>query len=54
MGYKKVEAQFGNFTVLEFDTKKELEQYKEEHGDIFLYVGSCEREQPDGKWRLVF
>jgi hypothetical protein len=50
----KIESKCGNFTVYEFDTEEELREFKEEHRDLFRFVGSCEGKQENGKWRLVF
>jgi len=43
-----------NFTILEFDTMAELREYKNEHKDLFHFVGSSEALQPNGKYRLVY
>ena len=54
MSYQRVKSKCGNFTVLEFDTKQELKEYKSERKDLFRFVSYSEAETSEGKFRLVF
>jgi hypothetical protein len=58
MGWKRVDGS-SHFTIIDFDTEKELRDFMADGGDFFShvsYAGSMLSGKPtqEGKWRIVF